>query len=154
TMTFSVRGFLSPACAGTTRISTTSQGIRRIDKSNAKKYGQKNETQRKSALCISFFCPHVFARLQFAGLRLRITVGDGFPVDDAPPRVEIIRTLVLILQVIRVLPDIDAHDRRLPLHVRTVLIGARKNLELAIRQNEPGPAAAEALDAGVFDLRF
>src|SRR5205807_1831080 len=52
----------------------------------------------------------------------------------------------------RVLPDIDAQNRRLAAHVRAVLIGAREDLELAVRKNEPRPAAAETLDAGVLDL--
>jgi len=77
-------------------------------------------------------------RLQLAGLRLGVTLGDGLPVHHAPPGVEVIRPLVLIFQVIGVLPDIDAHDRHLAGHVRVILVGAREDLELAVGKDEPG----------------
>src|ERR1041385_6619220 len=66
-------------------------------------------------------------QLQLPGLRFRVAVGDGFPVDNTPPGVEVIRALVLILQIIRVLPYVHAHDRRLARQVGAVLIRARED---------------------------
>ncbi len=38
---------------------------------------------------------------------------DLVPVDDVPERVEVVGALVLVLQVVGVLPDVDAEERRL-----------------------------------------
>ena len=70
---------------------------------------------------------------QFSGLRLRVAFADRLPVHHVPPGVQIVGTLVLILQIIRVLPHIDAHDRGLAGHVRAVLVGAREDLEACRR---------------------
>src|SRR5580704_2418950 len=40
-------------------------------------------------------------------------LGDLAPVDDVPPRVDVVRASVLILQVVGVLPHVDAQERRL-----------------------------------------
>ena len=52
------------------------------------------------------------------GLELRL---DGVPVDDVPPGREVVRPSVLIVEVVGVLPDVDAEERRLPLHHGRVL---------------------------------
>src|SRR6266498_3176402 len=72
---------------------------------------------------------------------------DFRPVDHVPPRGEIVRPAVLVLQVVRVLPDIDAEDRFLALHQRAVLVRAALDHELSTLIDHPGPAAAEAADA-------
>src|SRR5688500_1583535 len=63
------------------------------------------------------------------GVELR---SDGVPVDDVPPRGKVVRTPVLVVEVVRVLPDVDPEDRRLPLHHRGVLVRGRDD-------REPGP---------------
>src|SRR5690242_6301426 len=45
------------------------------------------------------------------------------PVHDVPPGVDVVRALVLVLQVVGVLPDVDAEQRRLPVGDRVVLVG-------------------------------
>src|SRR5881409_3501698 len=46
------------------------------------------------------------------------------PVDDVPPRVDVVWTAVLVLQIVRVLPDVDAEHDLLAFHQRAVLVGA------------------------------
>ena len=50
-------------------------------------------------------------------------LGDLRPVDGVPPRVDVVRTLVLVLQVVGVLPDVDAEQGRLAVGDRVVLVG-------------------------------
>src|SRR5581483_2323423 len=45
------------------------------------------------------------------------------PVDHVPPGLEVVRALVLVLQVVGVLPDVDADQRRLARRDRRVLVG-------------------------------
>jgi very-short-patch-repair endonuclease len=40
--------------------------------------------------------------------RVRVAAGDLFPVDDVPERVDVVRATVLVLEVVGVLPDVDA----------------------------------------------
>ena len=49
------------------------------------------------------------------GVELR---SDDVPVDDVPPGGEVVRTPVLVVEVVGVLPDVDAEHRRLTLHQR------------------------------------
>ena len=42
-----------------------------------------------------------------------VPLGDLVPVDDVPPRLEVVRALVLVLEVVGVLPDVVAQQRRL-----------------------------------------
>src|SRR5215211_1073151 len=65
--------------------------------------------------------------------RLRsVVLGDRVPVHDVPPRLEVIGPAVLVLQVIRVLPHIDAKDRSIAVHQRTVLIWRGDYFEAAV----------------------
>src|ERR1041385_4603018 len=80
--------------------------------------------------------------------RLRQTIGDEIPVHHVPPRRDVIRALVLILQVIRVLPHIDPEQRLTAERQRGVLIGRGFDFQTARHRrgaviHEPGPAAAE-----------
>src|ERR1041385_5839986 len=59
------------------------------------------------------------------------------PVHDVPPRTEIIRAAILILQIIGVLPHVDADHRELPFHHRRVLVGTRTDLHAAAGFDEP-----------------
>lgn len=65
------------------------------------------------------------------------------PVHHAPPRGDIFGAAVLILQIIRVLPDVQAHDRKVAFHHGAVLIGCRNNLDAFAVLDKPGPAGAE-----------
>src|ERR1019366_3316709 len=78
--------------------------------------------------------------------RRRIALVDLGPVDDVPPGLEVLGAAVLILEVVGVLPDVVAHDRRHALRDRAVLIGGGEHLQAAGSEGEPGPAAAELLD--------
>src|SRR5438094_393480 len=74
------------------------------------------------------------------------------PVDDVPPCVDVVRPAILILQVVRVLPDVEAHDDLLVFHERTVLVRAALDRQLAAVVDQPRPAAAEAADAGFLEF--
>src|SRR5207249_10193305 len=76
------------------------------------------------------------------------------PVDDVPPRRHIVRPPVLVLEVVRVLPHIEPEDGNLAVHERAVLVRRAEQLELAAREREPRPAAAEAARGGARQLLF
>src|SRR3954466_5902468 len=69
------------------------------------------------------------------------------PVDHVPPRLEVVRALVLVLEVVGVLPDVDPDQRRLPGRDRRVLVRGARHGETAAVVHEPRPAAAELADA-------
>src|SRR5882757_9692454 len=46
------------------------------------------------------------------GLRLREALGRVGPVDDIPPGLDVVGLHVQVLQVERVLPDVEQNDRR------------------------------------------
>src|SRR5262249_8148219 len=83
------------------------------------------------------------------------TSGDLVPVHRAPPGGDVVRAAVLILEVVRVLPDVQAEDggallpRRDDVHQRVVLVGGRGDGELAVAYDQPGPAGAESGGAGL-----
>src|ERR1043166_5840232 len=66
------------------------------------------------------------ARRPKAGSREPRARSEGFvhltPVHDVPPRPDVIGTTILVLQVVRVLPHVEAEKRRLAVHQRIVLI--------------------------------
>src|SRR5262245_19587913 len=66
------------------------------------------------------------------------------PVHDVPPRVDVVGPAVLVLQVVGVLPDVDAEDRLLAFHQRAVLVRGALDGQLAAAFDHPRPAAAEA----------
>ena len=86
--------------------------------------------------------------------------GHFSPVRDAPEGFEVVRSLVLVLEVVGVFPHIDTEDGRAfaasdgLAHDRVVLIGGGNDLELAAIDDEPGPAAAETADTRGFKLRL
>src|ERR1700676_23225 len=51
-------------------------------------------------------------------------LGDPRPVDDVPPGIDVVGAAVLVLQVVGVLPDVDAEQRRLSVGDRVVLVCA------------------------------
>src|SRR6266446_2315273 len=77
-----------------------------------------------------------------------VILGDRVPVHHVPPGFDIIGPAVLVVEVIRVLPDIHAENRLVAFHEWTVLVGRRDDLELAaLVFDQPRPATAEAADA-------
>ena len=58
---------------------------------------------------------------------------DDVPGDDLPPGGEVVRAAVPVFQVVRVLPDIAAEERRSPLLQDAVLVGQRHDLQ-ALRE--------------------
>src|SRR5829696_18882 len=83
-----------------------------------------------------------------------VPLRDLAPVDDVPPRVDVVGALVLVLQVVRVLPDVDADQRRLAGRERRVLVRRADDRQPAAVVDQPGPAGAELVDAGLLDLRL
>src|SRR5947209_7420663 len=69
-------------------------------------------------------------RPSLAGQGVAVVFGDGGPVDDAPPGVEVVAALVLVAQVVGVLPDIDAEDGALAGHQRAVLVERAADAQL------------------------
>src|SRR5690606_13633237 len=80
---------------------------------------------------------------------------DLLPVDDVPPRLQVLRTPVLVAQVVGVLPDVVAHDRVMTFHHGVVLVGRAHDLELAVLgPDQPHPPAAETLRASVVEAHL
>src|SRR6266487_4776111 len=88
-----------------------------------------------------------------SSMRLLVALGDGLPVDCVEPGRDIVRALVLVLEVVGVLPHVHAEDRGHSLHVRAVLVGVALDRELAARVgDEPSPAATELAYRGLGEL--
>src|SRR3954452_17348129 len=83
-----------------------------------------------------------------------VAAADLGPVDDVPPGGEVIGAPVLVVEVVGLLPDVDAEQRGVALHDRAVLVGGRIDGEAGAIVDEPRPAAAESLDASVVDRRL
>src|SRR2546423_1936689 len=85
--------------------------------------------------------------------RLLVALGDGLPVDGVEPGGDVVRALVLVLEVVGVLPDVHAEDRGHALHVGAVLVRIALDRELAARVgDEPSPSAAELAYRGFGEL--
>src|SRR5579883_1275104 len=77
------------------------------------------------------------------------------PVHHVPPGRNVFGPAVLIFQIVRVLPDVEAQHRLLALHNRAVLVSGRNNLELpAAIFHQPRPARAEASGRSRVELLF
>src|SRR6266550_2233342 len=78
---------------------------------------------------------------------------DRLPVQGVEPGRHVVRTLVLVLEVVSVLPYIHAENRRQLVHEGAVLVGIALDGELALPVgDEPRPAAAELADRGFLQL--
>src|SRR5947207_8756718 len=85
--------------------------------------------------------------------RLLVALGDSLPVDRVEPGRNVVRALVLVLEVVSVLPHVNAEDRGHAIHVRAVLVGVALDRQLAARVgDEPPPAAPELTDRGLREL--
>src|SRR3954447_22987602 len=63
-------------------------------------------------------------------------------------RLQVIRTAVAIVDVVGMLPDIDAEDRGGAMHQRILAVGRLGDFELAVLYRQPSPAGAELANAG------
>src|SRR5690606_35050037 len=79
-------------------------------------------------------------------------LGDLVPVDHVPPGLDVGRAAVLVLEVVGMLPDVQAHDRVEAVHQGAVLVRRAHDLELAVAPYQPGPAAAEAPEGCLGEL--
>src|SRR3954463_15525919 len=80
------------------------------------------------------------------GLRLRnppVALIYPIPVDHLLERGEVLGAAVLVLEIVGVLPDIDAEQRGGAGEQRRVLVGRGIDGKLAFFHHQPGPAAAE-----------
>ena len=78
---------------------------------------------------------------------------DFRPVHDVPPGVDVVGPAVLVLQVVRVLPHVDAEDRPSCLPSAGCPGSAcSRSTSLPPLIDQPRPAAAEAADAGLLQL--
>src|SRR5438105_6063940 len=78
-------------------------------------------------------------------LRLPEPFCDRVPVDHVPPRRDIIWPAVLVLEVVRVFPHVQPHNRLLSLHQGIVLVRRARDRELAVALiDQPGPSRAES----------
>lgn len=89
---------------------------------------------------------HKLQHSRFAILFLK-SLGNSAPVDDVPDGAKVLSLAVLVLQVVGVLPGVNAHQR-LDVAGDWVPVGACDDAESArgLVLDEPGPAGA--LDAG------
>src|ERR1700759_5843862 len=74
---------------------------------------------------------------------------DVFPVHQMiDERLQIVRTAVAIIDVVGVLPDVAAEDRRGAMNQRALAVRGLGDLQLAVLDRQPAPAGAELSDAG------
>src|SRR5215213_6542079 len=74
---------------------------------------------------------------------------DVFPVDQIfAERLQIVGTAVAIIDVVGVLPDVAAEDRRGAMDQRALAVRGLGDFELAVLDRQPAPAGAELTDAG------
>src|SRR5688572_29975722 len=76
------------------------------------------------------------------------------PIHHVPPRGDVVRTTVLVLQVIGVLPDIETEHRFLAVHQRIVLVRRAGDRHLTAVGNQPHPAAAETARPSLAPFRL
>src|SRR4051812_35190445 len=84
----------------------------------------------------------------FMNCRSSVVLGHRVPVNDIPPRLQVIGPAVLVLQVISVLPHIHTEDWRIALHQRAVLIWSGDYFEPSILLDEPSPTTPETAYTG------
>ena len=79
---------------------------------------------------------------------------NAVPVDDVRPRLNVIWTAVLIVQIVGVFPDINAEKWGMSLHDRTVLIGGGIDFQAAVAEDEPCPTGSETCGCSSKKLLF
>src|SRR6266480_3276266 len=101
------------------------ENCERIRKSGARRAPVHPIPQRSSRLAFSArsFRLALFGSLFCSSaLRLAEPFCDRLPVDHVPPRRDIIWPAVLVLEVVRVFPHVQPHNRLLSLHQGIVLV--------------------------------
>src|SRR3989338_10050752 len=87
-----------------------------------------------------------------------VQFGYSAPIDDVPERRDVIRTPVMIFQVVGMFPDIQSQNRRSPalghIHDRIILVGRGANTKLSFGNRQPGPAAAKTGGGRIGKLLF
>merc|ERR1719240_2202443 len=76
----------------------------------------------------------------------RVVFTDLVPVDHVEEGTDVLRAPVLVLEVVGVLPDVDAHDghEAVAIHEGVVLVGSGDDRDGAVLGNrEPGPSRTE-----------
>src|SRR5438876_9629376 len=87
--------------------------------------------------------------------RCSVVLCDGVPIHPVPPSLKVIGASVLVIEIVGVLPGVDAEDRRVAIHQRTVLIWRRNTFELSILVfNQPHPPATKTAHASSSKLLF
>src|ERR1700679_2994763 len=76
------------------------------------------------------------------------------PIDGSPPGGEVVGTLVLVLEVVGVLPDIVAQDGIVPLGNWTVLVRGGDDFQLSAFKDQPSPAGTKLLSGGFIEQLF
>src|ERR1039458_2726546 len=80
---------------------------------------------------------------------LREQLLDIFPIDQVvDERLQIVRAAVAIVDVIGMLPDVTAEDRRAAMDQRAFAVGCLGDFQLAVLHRQPAPARTELADAG------
>ena len=75
------------------------------------------------------------------------------PVDQAVDEgLEIFRPGVAVVDVIGMLPHVDAEDRGCAVNERIFAVGGLGDLELAVLDRDPGPAGTELRGAGIGEI--
>src|SRR5690349_3037781 len=120
-------------------------GLSRLSRTYARSAPAKCERRHKGRLS-------ELRAAVYRALRGGEPLGDLAPVDDVPDRVEVVGALVLVLEVVRVLPDIDPEQWRLAVGDRVVLVRRADDGEAVAVLDQPRPAGAELADAGLLDL--
>src|SRR6266851_297825 len=77
--------------------------------------------------------------------RLVVATADLVPVHDVPEGVDVLRPPVLVLEVVGVLPDVEAEDRRVATDERRVLVREAVDDQALADGHQPRPAAAEVV---------
>src|SRR5262245_50140398 len=76
---------------------------------------------------------------------------DMLPIDEiVEPGLEVLRASIAIVDIVAVVPDIAAKDRRSAVHERVLTVRRLHQNELAVLDGEPSPARTE-LSLTVFD---
>src|SRR5262249_41386530 len=103
--------------------------------------GEDDEAPVSSASCLSFLARPSTLPPPLVALRR---------VPDVPPRFDVGGPAVLVLEVVGMLPDVDAEHGLLAVHHRVVLVRRALDDELAALIDDPRQAAAETPDSRRF----
>src|SRR6478752_350794 len=142
-------GKLSEICAGYAEIGSRARCVRpdaasrwRLRRTSCSPEDRRAvDGQRRSTRPIRLFC------------RRGVTLGDIVPIDQVLNEgLQIVRPAIAIIDVIGVLPDIDAEDRSGAMDEWAFAIGRLHHGHLAVLDRKPGPARSELRHAGLDEI--